>query len=56
MPCGTMAQDHEGEIGSLNVMLLGHAEARNIAELWAGKTNVKERRKLQNRLNRRAYS
>ena len=42
--------------GSFDVTLLGHPEARNAEELWTGKTNVKERRKLQNRLNRRAFS
>ncbi|ETI25345.1 hypothetical protein G647_02117 [Cladophialophora carrionii CBS 160.54] len=40
---------------SLDVTLMGHPEARNVGELWAGKTNIKERRRLQNRLNRRAY-
>jgi hypothetical protein len=41
---------------ALNVEMLGHDHARNIDELWAGKSDVKERRRLQNRLNRRAYS
>jgi len=39
-----------------DVTLMGHPEARSVDELWAGKTDVKERRRLQNRLNRRAYS
>jgi hypothetical protein len=41
--------------GDFDVTLMGHPEARNVEELWAGKTNTKERRRLQNRLNRRAY-
>ena len=40
---------------NLDVTLMGHPEARGVEELWAGKTNIKERRRLQNRLNRRAY-
>ncbi|KIW66231.1 hypothetical protein PV04_08431 [Phialophora macrospora] len=44
-------QDHS----PLDITLMGHPEARNVGELWAGKTNTKERRRLQNRLNRRAY-
>ena len=39
-----------------HINMLGHVEARSVDELWAGKTDVKERRKLQNRLNRRSYS
>ncbi|KIX03278.1 uncharacterized protein Z518_06830 [Rhinocladiella mackenziei CBS 650.93] len=39
----------------IEVTMKGHAEARNVNELWAGQTNIKERRKLQNRSNRRAY-
>lgn len=35
--------------------MLGHDQARGIDELWAGISDIKERRKLQNRLNRRAY-
>ena len=42
--------------GAFDVTLMGHPEARNVDELWAGKTNIRERRRLQNRLNRRAYS
>lgn len=44
------------ELTLLNVDMLGHDQARSIDELWAGKTDIKERRRLQNRLNRRAYS
>ncbi|OAP59428.1 hypothetical protein AYL99_06726 [Fonsecaea erecta] len=44
-------QDHD----IFDVTLMGHPEARSVDELWAGKTNIKERRRLQNRLNRRAY-
>lgn len=40
---------------SLSVEMLGHDQARGIDELWAGISDIKERRKLQNRLNRRAY-
>lgn len=40
----------------LSIEMLGHDQARNVDELWAGKSDVKERRRLQNRLNRRAYS
>ncbi|KAJ9610844.1 hypothetical protein H2200_005621 [Cladophialophora chaetospira] len=43
------------EYGDLDVTLMGHPEANGVEELWAGKTNIKERRRLQNRLNRRAY-
>ncbi|KEF52296.1 uncharacterized protein A1O9_11536 [Exophiala aquamarina CBS 119918] len=39
----------------LNIEMLGHDQARSVDELWAGKSDIKERRKLQNRLNRRAY-
>lgn len=46
----------ERDDAAIHITLMGHAEARNVDELWAGKTNVKERRRLQNRLNRRAYS
>lgn len=41
---------------SLSIEMLGHNQARGIDELWAGISDIKERRKLQNRLNRRAYS
>jgi len=40
----------------LKVEMLGHDHARSIDEIWAGKSDIKERRRLQNRLNRRAYS
>ncbi|KAK5048483.1 hypothetical protein LTR84_005573 [Exophiala bonariae] len=40
---------------SLSIEMLGHNQARGIDELWAGISDIKERRKLQNRLNRRAY-
>lgn len=41
---------------ALAIEMLGHEQARDVDELWAGKSDVKERRRLQNRLNRRAYS
>ncbi|OQU95598.1 hypothetical protein CLAIMM_01782 [Cladophialophora immunda] len=47
--------DHINDHGIFDVTLMGHPEARNVDELWAGKTDIKERRRLQNRLNRRAY-
>ena len=38
---------------SVNLKL--HAEVHNFSEEWSGKTDPRERRKLQNRLNQRAY-
>ncbi|OAG41048.1 hypothetical protein AYO21_04661 [Fonsecaea monophora] len=46
---------HTEDDGFFDVTLLSHPMARSIDELWAGKTDIKERRRLQNRLNRRAY-
>ena len=51
-----MVSDEESASEALNVALMRHAEARSVNEVWAGKTDIKERRRLQNRLNRRAYS
>ncbi|KAI1617111.1 hypothetical protein EDD36DRAFT_154202 [Exophiala viscosa] len=50
-----MVSGEEPASGALNVAMMRHAEARSVNEIWAGKTDIKERRRLQNRLNRRAY-
>jgi hypothetical protein len=41
--------------GLIPVDLKTHAEARGLEEDWSGKTSSRDRRRLQNRLNQRAY-
>jgi hypothetical protein len=49
-------RDQINEGGGVALELLFHSEVHGFEDEWAGVTNPAERRKLQNRLNQRAYS
>jgi hypothetical protein len=44
------------EDGGIAVELLRHSQVHGFEDEWAGVSNPAARRKLQNRLNQRAYS
>ena len=51
----TLTTTPSTSIPAIPIGLQVHAEARGLDDLWTGRTNADTRRKLQNRLNQRAF-